>query len=197
MNVISGDIVAYVLMYTGLRIADAKYCRSPPAEARFKLDRDERRRLLRYSFYNNFNDAGTLLLTSKTDNLFIAALLNPVAAGAYSFYVRLNEMAAQLLPTRQFGNVIQPLLFAVSRKEAATANPALFHAAGQSHQRDADANCRFHACVPRGDCRGRVRRKVCRQLLAPASDRRVCHAQSHGRTLSRCSRSTRKRPRSS
>ena len=37
---------------------------------------------------------------SRSDNFFIAAFLDPIAVGAYAFYVRLNEMTGHLLPTR-------------------------------------------------------------------------------------------------
>jgi O-antigen/teichoic acid export membrane protein len=124
-SAIVADTVGYGLMYVGLRIAHAKFCAAPGQPA-FKPDRTERRRLLRYSFLNNFNDAGTLLLTSKSDNFFIAAMMSPVAVGTYSFYTRLNEMAANLLPTRQFSNVIQPLFFAVPASEAQSRIPRYF-----------------------------------------------------------------------
>ena len=124
-NAILADTLAYGLMYLGLRIAHVKHCAVERAPE-FRVDPAERRRLLRYSFFNNFNDAGTLLLTSKSDNFFIAALMNPLAVGAYSFYTRLSEMASQLLPTRQFSNVIQPLFFAVPVNEAATRLPRYF-----------------------------------------------------------------------
>jgi O-antigen/teichoic acid export membrane protein len=125
-NAILADTLGYGLMYVGLRIAHARHCTPRGLGAGFRPDADERRRLLRYSFYNNFNDAGTLLLTAKSDNLFIAALMNPVAVGTYSFYVRLNEMASQLLPTRQFSNVIQPLFFSVPANEASHKIPRYF-----------------------------------------------------------------------
>jgi len=86
------------------------------------------RRLLRYAFYNNFNDAGTLILSSQSDNFFIAAFLDPVAVGAYSFYVRLNDMASQLIPTRLFDNVVQPLFFAIPQNKVATRMPRDFSA---------------------------------------------------------------------
>jgi O-antigen/teichoic acid export membrane protein len=125
-NAILADTLGYGLMYTGLRIAHAKYSTPRRLASAFRPDPAERRRLLRYSFFNNFNDAGTLLLTAKSDNLFIAALMNPVAVGTYSFYVRLNEMASQLLPTRQFSNVIQPLFFSVPASEAPQKIPRYF-----------------------------------------------------------------------
>src|SRR5262245_5781134 len=124
VNAIYADIAGYALMYAGLRIAHYRHCPLPPPH--FRLDRNERHRLLKYSLYNNFNDAGTLLLTSKSDNFFIAALMNPAAVGAYSFYVRLNEMTANLLPTRQFSNVVQPLFFSIPAEEAKTRVPRYF-----------------------------------------------------------------------
>jgi O-antigen/teichoic acid export membrane protein len=125
-NAILADTVGYLFMYAGLRIGHLRYCRLPPSDRAFRIEPGERRRLLRYSIYNNFNDAGTLLLTSKSDNFFLAALMNPVAVGAYSFYVRLNEMTAHLMPTRQFSNVIQPLFFAIPPAEASRRVPRYF-----------------------------------------------------------------------
>ena len=125
-SAILADTVGYGLMYAGLRIAHARFCVPPQGQTGFTPNRTERRRLLRYSFFNNFNDAGTLLLTAKSDNFFIAALMNPVAVGTYSFYLRLNEMVANLLPIRQFSNIIQPLFFAVPASEAQSRIPRYF-----------------------------------------------------------------------
>lgn len=125
-NAILVDATGYALMYLAMRVVHARRCE--PAEKTGDAHRDpaERRRLGRYALYNNFNDAGTLLLTSKTDNFFIAAILNPVAVGAYAFYTRLNEMVSQLLPTRQLADVIQPLVFAVPAAQAAERLPRYF-----------------------------------------------------------------------
>ena len=40
--------------------------------------------------------AGTLILSSKSDNFFIAAIIDPISVGIYAFYTRLSEMAQQL-----------------------------------------------------------------------------------------------------
>jgi O-antigen/teichoic acid export membrane protein len=125
-NAILADTLGYAFMYVGLRIAHSRYCRPAPVGDVVTIEPTERRRLLRYSLYNNFNDAGTLLLTSKSDNFFLAALMNPVAVGAYSFYGRLNEMTAALLPTRQFSTVIRPLFFAIRPTEAGQRVPRYF-----------------------------------------------------------------------
>jgi O-antigen/teichoic acid export membrane protein len=109
---IVADTVASALTYIFLKWAHLKYCRVPGGPV-FRPDATERRRLVRYSLFNNFNDAGAMLLGSRVDNFYIAALVNPIAVATYSFYVRLNEMAATLLPIRLFANVIQPLFFSV------------------------------------------------------------------------------------
>jgi O-antigen/teichoic acid export membrane protein len=125
-NVILADTFAYALAYACMKAAHIRYCGLPKATPPFRPNRQERRRLFRYAFYNNFNDAGTLILSSQSDNFFIAAFLDPVAVGAYSFYVRLNEMASQLIPTRLFDNVVQPMFFAIPHDKADTRIPRDF-----------------------------------------------------------------------
>jgi O-antigen/teichoic acid export membrane protein len=112
--------VAYAFMFRAYR-------RNTPASARgYRPEGRERRRLLRYGLFNNFNDAGTLALNVKSDNFFIAAILDPLSVGIYAFYTRLNDMVQQLLPVRLFQNVVQPLLFAVPRTEADGRIPGYF-----------------------------------------------------------------------
>jgi O-antigen/teichoic acid export membrane protein len=103
-----------------------RYCGAGVAPARYRPDAAERRRLLRYGAYNNFNDAGTLFLDSKTDNFFIAAIIDAVSVGIYAFYTRLNEMAQNMLPARLFQSVIQPLFFAIPKGEAGWRVPQYF-----------------------------------------------------------------------
>jgi O-antigen/teichoic acid export membrane protein len=74
--------------------------------------------MFRYGLFNNFNDAGAFLLGGSADNFFIAAFINPIFVGIYSFYGRLNEMAINILPVRLFDNIIQPLFFAIKPAEA-------------------------------------------------------------------------------
>jgi O-antigen/teichoic acid export membrane protein len=123
---ILSDTIGYAILYGGTRFAYVRHCRPPPAAQPYQVNRAERRRLLRYGFYNNFNDAGTLILSSRSDNFFIAAYLNPIAVGAYSFYTRLNEMMLSVLPLRQFNNVIRPFVFAVPQEQAAERLPRYF-----------------------------------------------------------------------
>jgi O-antigen/teichoic acid export membrane protein len=124
-NVIIADITAYVLMYIVLRYAYWRHC-APRTPEKFTPSPIERRRLIRYGVYNNFNDAGALVLGAQSDNFFIAAILNPIAVGTYSFYVRLNDMICQLQPTRLFENVVQPMFFAIPSKDAERRMPRDF-----------------------------------------------------------------------
>lgn len=120
------DLMAYMIAYLQLRIAYRRVV-APHARVASRLPAGtERQRLLRFALLNNFNDAGALVLSSKSDNFFIAAILDPIAVGVYGFYVRLNEMSRQLLPVRLFDNVFKPLIFALPATEADRRLPRYF-----------------------------------------------------------------------
>jgi O-antigen/teichoic acid export membrane protein len=125
---IYADTLAYAVIYVFLRFMYHRQCAAKAApEARaYRAVGEERRRLLRYGLFNNFNDAGTLFLDSRIDNFFIAAFMNSVAVGIYSFYIRLTEMALNVLPGRLFDNIIQPMFFAVKPAEADARLPQYF-----------------------------------------------------------------------
>jgi O-antigen/teichoic acid export membrane protein len=123
---IYADTTAYVVIYVFLRIMYRRHCPAEASAENYKPTKEERSRLLRYGLFNNFNDAGTLFLDSRIDNFFIAWFMNPVAVGIYSFYVRLNEMALNILPGRLFDNIIQPMFFAVKPAEADVRLPQYF-----------------------------------------------------------------------
>jgi O-antigen/teichoic acid export membrane protein len=116
------DTLAYVCAFLFLRFAYRRYAVAE-APRHYDPPPSERRRLWRYGLFNNFNDAGGILLYVQTDNFFIAALLNPIAVGAYAFYTRVNAMVSNLTPMRLFENVAQPLFFAVPAAEARTRIP--------------------------------------------------------------------------
>jgi len=122
---IASDLCAYLGIYVFLRIVYSRHClRALAGEAR--PDARERRRMIRYGAFNNFNDAGTLFLDSRMDNFFIVAFMNAVSVGIYSFYVRLMEMAVNLMPVRLFDNIIQPMFFAVRPADADERLPQYF-----------------------------------------------------------------------
>lgn len=122
---ICADLLAYALIYVFLRVVYHRHCLSKVAAVR-RPEADERRRMFRYGLFNNFNDAGTLFLDSRMDNFFIVGFLNAVSVGIYSFYVRLNEMAINIMPVRLFDNIIQPMFFAVKPAEADRRLPQYF-----------------------------------------------------------------------
>jgi O-antigen/teichoic acid export membrane protein len=123
---IVADLFAYVAVYVFLRTMYARKCTASVPKDPYRPSGEERKRLVRYGLFNNFNDAGTLFLDSRIDNFFIAAFMNSVAVGIYSFYMRLNEMAMNLLPGRLFDNVIQPMFFAVKPAESRERLPQYF-----------------------------------------------------------------------
>jgi O-antigen/teichoic acid export membrane protein len=125
-NAIYADTIAYLIIYMFLRIKYRQQCtvHVPPEE--YKPPPEERKRLFRYALYNNFNDAGTFFLESRIDSFFIAGFMSAIAVGVYSFYLRLNEMAMNLLPGRLFDNIIQPMFFAIKPAEADRRVPQYF-----------------------------------------------------------------------
>ncbi|MGB7738774.1 MAG: lipopolysaccharide biosynthesis protein [Steroidobacteraceae bacterium] len=125
-NAIVADTAAFAIAYVFMLRAYRRYCAPGDRIESFRPDRAERQRLLRYGFFNNFNDAGTLVLSGQSDSFFIAAIIDPVSVGIYAFYMRLNDMAHSLLPVQLFENVIQPLFFAVPRSEADQKVPRYF-----------------------------------------------------------------------
>jgi O-antigen/teichoic acid export membrane protein len=122
---ILADTIAYAICYGLLLAAYRKHCPAPDGP-KFRPAPTEQKRLFRYGLFNNFNDAGTMVLSTKSDNFFIAAFLDPIAVGIYAFYNRLNEMLKHLQPLGLFDNVVQPLFFAVPPAEADEKIPRYF-----------------------------------------------------------------------
>jgi O-antigen/teichoic acid export membrane protein len=120
---LAADAIAFLLTYAFLLVAHRRMRSTESAGHRYRPDRLELARLRRYALVNNFNESSSLLLYVQTDNFFIAALMSPLAVGAYAFYARLNEMLANVIPTRLFENVIQPLFFSTSAEQAAERLP--------------------------------------------------------------------------
>jgi O-antigen/teichoic acid export membrane protein len=119
------DTAALGLAYLVLLYAYRRHCPAP-AGPRYRPAVTERKRLLRYGLYNNFNDAGSLALTTRTDNFFIAAIMDPLGVAVYAFYVRLHEMVRHMQPVKLFQNVIQPLFFSVPPADAERRIPRYF-----------------------------------------------------------------------
>jgi O-antigen/teichoic acid export membrane protein len=122
---ILADTAAFGLAYLILLYAYRRNCPVPAAPS-YRPAPVERKRLFRYGLFNNFNDAGTLALTARTDNFFIAAIMDPLGVAIYAFYVRLHEMVRHMQPVKLFQNVIQPLFFSVPVAEAQRRIPRYF-----------------------------------------------------------------------
>ncbi|MEX2343375.1 MAG: oligosaccharide flippase family protein [Steroidobacteraceae bacterium] len=125
-NAILTDTFAHGAAYAGTYIVHRRLCALPAGTSPVAPSRDERKRLFRYGLYYNFNDVGTLALSSRVDNFFIAAFMDPVAVGTFSFYTRLSGMVSRALPTHMFQNVIRPVFFATPPAEAAIRIPKYF-----------------------------------------------------------------------
>ena len=120
------DAAAFAVAYAFMLAAYRRHCAPGTVVKQYQPERLERRRMLRYAAFNNFNDVGTLFLDRKLDSFFIAAMIDSVSVGIYAFYGRLSEMAMNLQPTTLFDNVLQPMFFAVNAESAEHRLPQYF-----------------------------------------------------------------------
>jgi O-antigen/teichoic acid export membrane protein len=104
------DLVAYSIMFCILQIIYYKKIPAPQGHLE-GINRTEKRRLIRYSAFYNFNDTGAHLLDANFDNFIIVMYLNPVAVGAYAFCDRLTKMIRRLIPVNYLLDVIRPAFF--------------------------------------------------------------------------------------
>lgn len=114
-SAIAVDLVGYCVFYAGLKYAylrKADHSRGTTAA----FSRDETKRLVRYATYYSFNDAGTLTLDTRKDNFFLAAFLDTVSVGAYTFANRFSDMVGRLSPTTFLDSVIQPLFVSIDHR---------------------------------------------------------------------------------
>ncbi|HEY6456420.1 MAG TPA: hypothetical protein VIY90_14195 [Steroidobacteraceae bacterium] len=125
-SAILADALAYGATFMFLVVASRVVHAAAPKQMPYRPSAEDKARFRRYAIINHFSDVGSLLLYVQTDNFFIAALMNPIAVGAYAFYARLNEMTANLIPIRLFENVVQPVLFAIPPLEARERLPRYF-----------------------------------------------------------------------
>jgi O-antigen/teichoic acid export membrane protein len=70
------------------------------------------KRLLRYSGFSMFNEAGKVVLDISTDFLVISHFLGPHVLGYYAFAARFGRIISKFLPTRMMRKVIFPVFIA-------------------------------------------------------------------------------------
>jgi len=80
------------------------------------ISKGEKKRLVRYATYYNFNDTGAGLLDANFDNFIIVMYLNPVAVGAYAFCNTITRIIGRLIPVNYLLSVIRPTFFSVGSK---------------------------------------------------------------------------------
>ena len=108
------DLVAFLIGVIGLMIAYQRRVNHIDGR-RTHFGKSDRRRILRYAAFYNFNDIGTLTLGRRFDNFFLAAMIGPIAVGAYSLATMILNIAQQFSPVSFFQTVIQPLFFSLDR----------------------------------------------------------------------------------
>ena len=107
------DLFAYFIIFGLLQII--YYKKIPTSKGHLEgINKYEKKRLIRYALFYNFNDAGGGLLSADFDNFIIVAYLNPVAVGAYAFCQRITRMLNGLIPVNYLLDVIRPAFFSIA-----------------------------------------------------------------------------------
>ena len=106
------DLLAYFIIFCVLQII---YYKKIPISKGHKqsINSGEKRRLIRYALFYNFNDTGVGLLNADFDNFIIVMYLNPVAVGAYAFCQSVTSMIRRLIPVNYLLDVIRPAFFSL------------------------------------------------------------------------------------
>lgn len=110
------DLIAYTISFIILQIIYRIKVPRKSGELK-RINVVERKRIVRYAMFYNFNDAGAGILNAKFDNFILVALLNPIAVGVYSFCHRITHMINTLVPLNYFKEVARPFLFSFSIAE--------------------------------------------------------------------------------
>lgn len=115
-SVILVDMASYCVYFGLLQWIYRK--RIPQQGGRHQaMSRDEKKRVIKYAAFYNFNDAGSGVLDSRFDYFFIAAILDPVAVAAYAFCYRVSQIISRFMPVSYFLEVIRPALFASATRD--------------------------------------------------------------------------------
>ena len=106
------DLLAYAIIFCILQLI---YYKKIPTSKGYleRINKDEKKRLIRYALYYNFNDTGVGLLNADFDNFIIIMYLNPVAVGAYAFCQRITKSIQRLIPASYLIDVIRPAFFSL------------------------------------------------------------------------------------
>lgn len=107
---ILADLLAYVLVFTGLQILYQK--KIPSSGGKHEtFPAPEKKRVIRYAMFYNLSDAGDGIFNSYFDNFIIMMFMTPTAVGAYSFCITLTTLIGSVLPIHYFKEIIRTAFF--------------------------------------------------------------------------------------
>ena len=116
--ILTMDLLAYFIIFCVLQII--YYKKIPISKGHMeRMGWGEKRRLVRYALFYNFNDTGAGLLNADFDNFIIVMYLNPVAVGAYAFCQRVTRMIQRLIPVNYLIDVVRPVFFSAGSESDA------------------------------------------------------------------------------
>jgi len=104
------DIAAYALMLAVVLVGYCKYIK-PLKGIRKTFDKNERKDILKYAAYYNFNDIGVVLIGRDINIFFLATLEGIESAGVYAFANKISVSIMRISPVKYFIDVIRPVFF--------------------------------------------------------------------------------------
>jgi len=107
------DLMAYFIIFITLQIV--YFNQIPISTGNLKnFSKNEKKRIIKYAMFYNFNDVGVGFLCPSFDNFILVMFLTPIAVGAYSFCFNLAYLIESLLPLTYFMEVIRPAFFSAA-----------------------------------------------------------------------------------
>ena len=106
------DSVVYCVLMTAFYVF---YIRKVPrAEGeRTQFGATDKRRILRYAFFNNFNSIGIRFMDSGVNYLIVAYFMSPTQVAIFAFCNQLANRFARLNPVSHLTSVIRPAFFSL------------------------------------------------------------------------------------
>ena len=113
------DLLAYLVAF--ILLETIFVCKIPVKKTKMPTayKKAEKKRLVRYALFYNFNDTGVGLLQADFDNFILVGFLDPVAVGAYSFCQRITKTIQRVSPVTYLQDVIRPAFFSMATSDDA------------------------------------------------------------------------------
>jgi O-antigen/teichoic acid export membrane protein len=112
LEIVIIDTVVYLLLAAAFWVL---YGRAVPREGgeRGVFGSTDRRRIIRYALFNNFNSIGVRFMDNGTSYLIVAYFMSPTQVAIYAFCNQLANRFARISPVNYLASVVRPAFFSI------------------------------------------------------------------------------------